>query len=52
MKNKILLLTILVVVFFLATCIDQKKTAPQVNPLKSNVASTEVVTSKTFGQVI
>jgi tartrate-resistant acid phosphatase type 5 len=48
MKNKILLFTLLAVIFFLATCIDQKKPEPQVNTLKSNATSNEVVTSKTF----
>ena len=50
MKNKILILISLVLVFLLATCIDQKKSVLPVNPLKSKVPSSELVTSKTFGR--
>ncbi len=50
MKNKILLLSLLVDVFLMSSCNGPKKPALAANPLINNTASSELVTSKTFGR--
>jgi predicted MPP superfamily phosphohydrolase len=50
MKNKILIIASLLLVFSLATCIDQKKTTQPENLSKKNISSNSLITSKTFGK--
>jgi tartrate-resistant acid phosphatase type 5 len=50
MKKNIIFLTALVLIFILATCIDQKKPVITQTKASSNIGSEEAVTSKTFGR--